>query len=333
MRAYRGFTECYQALVRAVHDTPQYVCKPGDTRPAGRGGGQEIREIICEGFTLLDPRDRLPCVAARDLSLSYAVAELLWYVSGSDSTDWISYYAPFWRSISDDGKTANSAYGARIFRKDHDRIHGSSPGQSQWEYVKEELTRDPESRRAVIHIRTPQDSWLAKKDVPCTLSLQFFVRNGRLDLVASMRSSDLILGIPYDVIAFTFFQEMMALELGIELGTYTHVSNSLHLYGRDFELAEKICKEIVAPSESMPALPSLPPIDVLSDVEARLRTAPDATTLLAAISDASSLGLHAYWMDWVRILASNRAKKLGLPQMQRDMIRMTSWSGFNSFAR
>ena len=72
--------------------------------------------------------------------------------------------------------------------------------------------------------------------VEAAIALQFFIRDDKLQLVANMRSSDLVLGISYDVPAFTFLQELMARELGIEVGTYIHVSNSLHVYEKHFDL-------------------------------------------------------------------------------------------------
>ena len=54
-----------------------------------------------------------------------------------------------------------------------------------------------------------------------------------------MRSNDLWLGFPYDVFQFTCLQVRMAMELGLDIGTYTHIAGSLHLYARDFEKAIK----------------------------------------------------------------------------------------------
>ena len=48
-----------------------------------------------------------------------------------------------------------------------------------------------------------------------------------------MRSNDLWMGFPYDVFQFTNMQVLMSMELGVELGTYTHISGSLHLYKRN----------------------------------------------------------------------------------------------------
>ena len=137
----------------------------------------------------------------------------------------------------------------------------------------------------------PQDSVLASKDVPCTLALQFFIRDGALHQVASMRSSDLVLGIALDIPAFTMFQELLALELGVECGSYTHISNSLHIYQRNYPLVEQILqdpwlKEFPGRAKPMPAMPELPPIDLLVKSEASFRFAETEDTLQKAIDSS-----------------------------------------------
>ena len=240
MKVFSNFTEAYYQLLFDVYKSPDFVSAPRN---------QKIREKLGVSFRILNPRDRLPYVEQRDFSASYFVAESLWYLSGNDSTSWIANYSSFWKNISDDGATANSAYGARIF-KPHSRIASNlDKDWTQWDYILNELAEDPDSRRAVVHIRSPQDSLLVKKDVPCTLSLQFFLRNDKVHMVVSMRSSDLILGIAYDVPAFTLFQELLANQLSrrlnkhIDVGEYTHVSNSLHIYEKHFEMVEDILKK------------------------------------------------------------------------------------------
>lgn len=101
----------------------------------------------------------------------------------------------------------------------------------QWEYVKNLLKKDPNTRQAVIHIKTADNK--ESKDVNCTVCLQFLIRHDKLYLTVYMRSNDIWLGFPYDVFQFTCMQILMSMELGIGLGTYTHVAGSLHLYARD----------------------------------------------------------------------------------------------------
>lgn len=316
-----SFNEAYNRLAQLLRDGAQYTSSPR---------GMKVKETLGVSFKVTDPRRRWTYNPARKFKHQYAIAEALWYLSGSDSTEWISYYAPFWRDISDDGTTANSAYGARIF-KPHRRI---ADGRfSQWEWVKSELRRDPDSRRAIIHIKSPIDSLDAIKDVPCTLALQFLVRDESLHLVVNMRSSDLILGIANDVPAFTILQELMALELGLGLGEYIHVSNSLHVYERHWDMLDQMCSAegLAASSEldlrhaSPAAMTSPPPIDALLETEANLRALLTQDELQAYI--ANRLPIGDYWDEWVLVLASHRARVLGAPGLARDLFASSCFGG------
>ena len=79
------------------------------------------------------------------------------------------------------------------------------------------------------------------KDINCTVCLQFFIRNNKLHMTTYMRSNDLWMGFPYDVFQFTNMQVLMSMELGVELGTYTHISGSLHLYKRNLVKVDEHC--------------------------------------------------------------------------------------------
>ena len=325
MNEYNSFTECYIDLAKQIYEEPDFVCAPR---------GMKIKEKLGVRFKIKNPLDRLPYVPARKFSVTYVIAELLWYLSGEDKTEWISNYSSFWNKISDDGETANSAYGARIF-KFHERIAGSE--LVQWDYVKEELQRDPDSRRAVIHIRSPWDSTKAKLDVPCTLTLQFFIRNDELHMVVNMRSSDLILGIAYDIPAFTIFQELLARELNVGVGEYIHVSNSLHIYERHFKMVEEmLLPENIRLSEmhhydagAMPEIPSDPPISKLYEIEGHIRAALDVNTVNYLVEATTYLG--DYWHDWVKVLAAHRCKKLKSGEAYKALLNETHFRGFRIF--
>jgi thymidylate synthase len=294
-----------------------------------------IKESLGVQFRIKDARNRLPYVEARKFSMSYLVAETIWYMSGNNSTEWISRYAPFWRNITDDGSTANSAYGARIF-KPHER---ASEKIVQWDYVKEELRRDPDSRRAVIHIRSAHDSLHESKDVPCTLSLQFFIRGNALHLHVSMRSSDIILGLAYDVPAFTIMQEVMANELGVELGEYVHTSNSLHCYQRDFEMLDAIANSEVTYIEPMRRLSGLFPTREMVMMEGAVSTATNGQLLTGELFvsppftkdlDSSNLDLVH---DWFRVLLSRRLRKLHENEMAEFALTHTNDRCYKFFNR
>lgn len=328
MKAYGNFSHAYVDLCRLIRDESDFVSSPR---------GMKVKEKLGVQFRIKNPRDRLPYIEARNFSLSYFVAETLWYMSGSNSTEWISRYASFWKDISDDGKTANSAYGARIFKL-HPRI--AEGGLNQWEYVKGELRRDPDSRRAVIHIRTPDDSLHAVKDVPCTLALQFFIREGKLHLHVSMRSSDIILGIAYDVPAFTTMQEVLANELNVELGEYVHTSNSLHCYERDFEMLDATARSSDNLGRPMPAYPRSFPINDLMRVEHRVHEMTDGefldgfTLIIPKLSDEEEdPASYQLINDWKNILCSFRARKMKDQKLSQHYLHSTDYQGYHFFKR
>lgn len=189
--------------------------------------GAVVGEICDAVFCVEDPTRNIVNNPIRKMPMRYAVGELAWYLSGSNKVKDISRFAKKWADISDDGETNNSAYGWRIF----DQF-----GFNQWEYVKGLLWKDPLSRQAVIHIKDASNQ--PTKDVPCTVYLQFFIRDGKLNLSVHMRSNDIWMGVPYDMFSFCFLQMLMAMELGVEIGQYTHYAGSLHIYARDYAAAQ-----------------------------------------------------------------------------------------------
>ena len=315
-RKFKDFTSAYLSLAEEIRDDYDYISSPR---------GMKVKEKLGVRFEITNPLHRIPYVPARKFKIQYMIAETLWYLSGDNKTEWIANYAPFWRDISDDGKTANSAYGARIFRE-HPRI--AQNNLNQWEYVKNELSNDPDSRRAFLHIRTPEDSIIGSKDVPCTIGLQFFIRDGKLDLIVNMRSSDLILGISYDVPAFTFLQELMALELGVPMGTYIHVSNSLHVYEKHFKMLDEILNtKSVAESRllsymrgPMKPMPAQQCTSRLYKFEALLRSCQHVSDIGNALTELTTEPIDEYWFDWAQVLAAHRAGKLGEKKKMRDLM-------------
>lgn len=183
--------------------------------------GEVVGEVINAVTVIKDPTKNI-CNGLRNMNMRYAVGELLWYMSGRNTLKSIQNITSAWDRMSDDGETVNSNYGYCIVNK---------YGFNQLNYVIKLLEENPNTRQAVIHIKEPNNK--PSKDVNCTVCLQFFIRDNKLYLTTYMRSNDLWMGFPYDVFQFTNFQILVAMYLGIEVGTYTHIAGSLHLYERN----------------------------------------------------------------------------------------------------
>lgn len=181
---------------------------------------------------------------ARDLNYRFAVAEFLWIANGSEKLEPLARFNSVMRQFSDDGVTLAGAYGPRL--------------GGQWKYVIDTLERDPSSRQAVASIWTPRPE--PSRDVPCTISAQFLLRDGELHSVWSMRSNDLWLGLPYDAFSFARLTACVAGELRARPGRVVINAGSSHLYEPHYEKAwDVLRRQREARSVELPALDGFPP--------------------------------------------------------------------------
>lgn len=115
--------------------------------------------------------------------------------------------------------------------------------EKQFPFIIEELKRNPSSRRAVILVR----DW--EKDAPsddpaCLQHIQYFIRDGKLHGKVLFRSNDACKAAYMNAFALIMLQKRFADELGVEMGTYSHRSNSFHCYEKDFEMLDGYVKRI-----------------------------------------------------------------------------------------
>jgi len=235
MTVYEGqtFADVYSWVLKEIYKNPDFKCKPRD---------QMIHEDTNVSLVIHDPLSSFYLNERRSSQFKYILAELCWYFSGRNDTQWISKFSKFWNQIQNPDGTANSAYGFLLFNDPNDH------GISEWEWALESLKKDQDSRQATIQFNKPQHKWWGNKDFVCTLNGIFHIRDNKLDFTIDMRSNDLILGLPMDIPFFTLLQWQMLQHLNIdrkipiEMGKYTHIAHSLHIYERNFELVEEMLK-------------------------------------------------------------------------------------------
>lgn len=259
-----SFDSIFNELLCSIMHNPDYICSPRN---------QLIKENLVSTIILSDPRSRIIENTARKANYGFAAGEFLWYWQGREDLKMMEYYNKRMKDFSNDGKTLNSAYGKRLMGKNI--AHRITGQYSQWDICKKTLTSDHDSRRAVMLINDADDEYVAaiygSKDVPCTLSLQFIIRDNKLNLHVLMRSNDIIWGLTNDLFSFTLLQECMLLDLkkekgleNLELGSYYHTAGSMHLYERHFELAHEILNEY---SPSFKFCKGMLPLDSLEQLQ------------------------------------------------------------------
>ena len=133
------------------------------------------------------------------------------------------------------------------------------------------LRRDPDTRQAILTIWNGQEHGAESRDVPCTTTLQFLLRDDRLHVRATMRSNDVVLGIPYDWWMFSRLGLSVASALNVEPGSYTHTVGSMHLYDRDLGIANDVEAAGVLSKPRIAVPPALTYDGEQTDSQARIR--------------------------------------------------------------
>jgi len=107
-------------------------------------------------------------------------------------------------------------------------------GVDQLQQVVKSLIMEPTSRRHVMTTWNPADL----DDMclpPCHILTQFCVHNGRLYTSVYMRSVDMCLGFPTDVVLYAGLSILMAQTVGLRLGSLTFMLGNVHVYENHFE--------------------------------------------------------------------------------------------------
>jgi len=309
-----------EILDDVLGDIMRRLLRRGDRTTSGKGAAREFTGVLIK---LSNPRARLSRTEGRGVLISF-LGETLWYLSGSDSLKYIEYYIPQYRTFIKASKRAvraPGAYGPRLFGG------GATSQMFRLLATLKEKQGKSDTRQAVAQIFDYKDLRQNNNDIPCTTTLQFLPRKGKLHLAVTMRSNDIYRGFPGDVFAFTFIQELVARTLELDVGTYSHFVGSLHLYDSDETNARSYLDEGFQTPTSMPPMPLGDPwasVKWLLDTEEALR---------CGQANPSTLGIDPYWHDLARLL---RMKILYDHQDLRQLVHIKNEmvsSVYNTFIR
>lgn len=178
-------------------------------------------------FTIKNPTDRIITTPWRKFKNDYAEMEWNWYLSGWPYVTEIKKHAKIWDKMHGGDDRVNSNYGYQWQRNE------------QLTKCIEQLKNNPNTRQAWISIFDGKEKDDYTYDTPCTIAIGFDIRKNKLHMTVIMRSNDLVFGYCIDQYCFSKLQEMVANELGIEVGEYTHFAHDLHIYERHWNMKEK----------------------------------------------------------------------------------------------
>ena len=122
----------------------------------------------------------------------------------------------------------------------------------------ETLKANPGNRRMVLSLW--QNEWLETAALPsCVWNSQWNVMDGRLNLLVTSRSSDVPLGLPFNVVQYAVFCHLIAQTVGLLPGQMTFITNDAHIYENQVEgIKEQIERyDKAMASGGLPAAPKL----------------------------------------------------------------------------
>lgn len=122
----------------------------------------------------------------------------------------------------------NSLYGPRI--------------ANQIGVIIQELSDNPDTRRAVLHILGHEDHVLLAAEemieYPCTVCVTYFIRDGKLNAHCLMRSQNVATVLQLDMYLQGRLLCHLAEELGLPTGSYYSTMTSAHIHERDLSYVE-----------------------------------------------------------------------------------------------
>jgi thymidylate synthase len=257
-----------------------------------------------------DPRRRWIASRTPAINPAFALVEAFWIAGGRNDIWLPAFWNPRLPLYCGNTSSLEGAYGHRL------RAHF---GVDQLDRVYRALDAQPDSRQIVLQLWDAQadlpanDGTPARGDIPCNVMAIPKVRAGRLEWLQIMRSNDVFRGLPYNVVQFTMLQEFLAGWLGVQLGSYHHLSDSLHIYIADMHEVQASSFKVAVPEDSMSfALPRADWDVVIAAVLRRL----DILTLPSANREtfrkvALTPDVPVAYEDAVRIAAADAARRRG----------------------
>jgi len=235
----------FQSLDDLLNATYSDILQNGVLIESKRGLNLEITQFIA---TLLNPRVRTSLSLDRKLVKS-KFAEFAWYLSKDNDKNFIKPYISDYDQEEQENDKILGGYGPKIF--------GLIGGISQYERIIEQIVKRKTTKQAYLAISDREDyKFRSEKHAspPCTIGLQFYVRNEKLNLTVYMRSNDAYLGLPHDLFCFTMLQELVSLRTNIALGVYTHCVTSMHVYEKHRGKIQDYLKEGFHEPVEMPSM-------------------------------------------------------------------------------
>jgi thymidylate synthase len=217
--------------MQAYHDLLKHILSQG-TKKADRTGtgtlsvfGYQMRFDLQAGFPLL---------TTKKVHTKSIIYELLWFLKGETNTQYLKANGvSIWDEWADENGELGPVYGKQW--RSWQGAEGKTIDQISWLIA--EIKRNPDSRRLIVSAwNVAELSQMAL--MPCHTLFQFYVADGKLSCQLYQRSSDVFLGVPFNIASYALLTHMIAQVCGLEVGDFVWTSGDTHLYINHLEQVE-----------------------------------------------------------------------------------------------
>ncbi|CAH1190895.1 MULTISPECIES: thymidylate synthase [Paenibacillus] len=184
--------------------------------------GRQLRFDLNEGF---------PLVTTKRIHLKSVVHELLWFLSGDTNIRYLKDNGvSIWDEWADENGDLGPVYGSQW------RTWEAPSGEKidQIAAVVDAIKNNPDSRRHLVSAWNVAEINRMKLP-PCHFAFQFYVAEGKLSCMLTMRSVDTFLGLPFNIASYALLTHMIAQQCDLEVGEFIWSGGDVHIYSNHLE--------------------------------------------------------------------------------------------------
>ena len=210
-----------------------------------------------------DLAEEFPILTSKKVSFKAAVLEILWiYQKQSNDVRWLKdrgiHIWDEWE-IDENGNYQGKHWDEQEFAHTIGTAYGWIVNKYQLtQNLIETLKQNPGNRRMVMSLW--QNEWLETAALPsCVWNSQWNLIDGKLNLLVTSRSSDVPLGLPFNIVQYATLCYLIAHTIGAKPGQFTFITNDAHIYENQIDgIKEQIKRyEEADEGKNLPKAPTL----------------------------------------------------------------------------
>lgn len=214
-----------------------------------RSSGAKTIRLLHE-MMRFDLSEEFPILTSKKVGWKSAVIEMMWiFQEASNDVRWLKERGVhIWDEWEADkrgvyqGRNLNEIF-AKNHSKEKKQDFSHTIGTAYGWIVKRydlinnlilTLKSNPGNRRMVVSLW--QNEWLETAALPsCVWNSQWNVTGGRLNVLVTSRSTDVPLGLPYNIVQYAVLCHLIAQVTGYQPGQMTFITNDAHIYENQVE--------------------------------------------------------------------------------------------------